>query len=45
MARLMLLLIPLALAACETTQGFGRDIQTTGQVISQESAEVQSELR
>lgn len=39
-----LLLAMLGLAACETTQGLGRDIQATGQVITQESQEVQSEL-
>lgn len=29
----------LALAGCQTTQGFGRDVSTAGQVIQQESAE------
>ena len=45
MIRLAALLLALTgLAACETTQGLGRDIQSTGQVITQESAEVQAGL-
>ncbi|PHQ71741.1 MAG: entericidin EcnAB [Paracoccus sp.] len=31
-----------ALAACETVQGAGRDIQTAGQVVQQESVEAQT---
>lgn len=34
----------MGLAACETVQGAGRDIQTAGQVVQQESAEVQAGL-
>ncbi|UFM63779.1 entericidin A/B family lipoprotein [Paracoccus sp. MA] len=32
----------LALAACQTVQGAGRDIQSAGQVITRESHEAQS---
>lgn len=32
----------LALTACETVQGAGRDMQTAGQAITSESQEVQS---
>ncbi|MBK4216323.1 entericidin A/B family lipoprotein [Paracoccus caeni] len=31
----------MALSACETMQGAGRDIQTAGQVVQQESAQAQ----
>lgn len=31
-----------ALSACETVQGAGRDLQTAGQAVQQESAEVQA---
>ncbi|MDM7458640.1 MAG: entericidin A/B family lipoprotein [Paracoccus sp. (in: a-proteobacteria)] len=34
----------MTLAACETVQGAGRDISTAGQVIQQESAQVQQGL-
>ncbi|MEE2860897.1 MULTISPECIES: entericidin A/B family lipoprotein [Paracoccus] len=33
-----------ALAACETVQGAGRDLSTAGQVVQEESAEVQAGL-
>ncbi|WP_224823542.1 entericidin A/B family lipoprotein [Cognatishimia sp. MH4019] len=33
-----------ALAACETVEGAGQDISTAGDVISQESREVQSQF-
>lgn len=32
----------MTLAACETVQGAGRDLSTAGQVVQQESAEVQA---
>lgn len=45
MIRLTLpLLALLALAACETVKGAGRDLQTTGSAISSEAAEAQSEM-
>lgn len=34
----------MALAACETVQGAGRDLQTAGQVVQQESYEVQQNM-
>ena len=34
----------LFLAACETAEGFGRDVQTGGQAIEEASNEVQDEL-
>lgn len=34
----------MALSACETVQGAGRDLSTAGQVVQQESAQVQSEM-
>ncbi|RDW13650.1 entericidin A/B family lipoprotein [Paracoccus thiocyanatus] len=36
------LLALLALAACQTVQGAGRDLESAGQVISRESQEVQA---
>lgn len=36
------ILAMMALAACETVQGAGRDLQTAGQVVQQESAEAQA---
>ncbi|KRW95452.1 entericidin A/B family lipoprotein [Paracoccus sp. PXZ] len=36
------LLALLALAACQTVQGAGRDLQSAGQVISRESQEAQA---
>ncbi len=33
-----------ALAACETVEGAGQDIENTGQAISQESNNVQAEM-
>lgn len=33
-----------AVAACETVQGAGRDMQNAGQTITQESREVQSDM-
>lgn len=38
------LLAVMGLAACETVQGAGRDISTAGQVIQQESAQVQADM-
>ncbi|MDP0927577.1 entericidin A/B family lipoprotein [Paracoccus onubensis] len=35
------LLAVMAVSACETMQGAGRDLQTAGQVVQQESAEAQ----
>lgn len=34
----------MALAACETMQGAGRDISTAGDAITSESQEVQSDI-
>lgn len=42
MLKLTPILALLALAACETVQGAGRDIQAAGTVVSRESQEVQS---
>lgn len=39
MRRLALILVPLALAACETTEGFGRDLQRAGSAVERESQE------
>lgn len=36
------ILAMMALSACETVQGAGRDLQTAGSVVQQESAEVQA---
>ena len=45
MIRLTLPLLALiALTACETVKGAGRDLQTTGSAISSEAAEAQSEM-
>lgn len=41
-AKLIPVFALLALAACETVKGAGRDLQTAGQVVSRESAQVQS---
>ncbi len=38
------LLALLALAACETIQGAGRDMQAAGSAVSRESREVQAEM-
>jgi predicted small secreted protein len=38
------LLAVMALTACETVKGAGRDIQGAGAVVTQGAAEVQSEL-
>lgn len=38
------LLAVMALSACETVQGAGRDVQAAGAAVSQESAEVQAGL-
>jgi entericidin B len=35
------LLLLMTLTACETVEGLGRDVQTTGEVITQESKEAQ----
>lgn len=37
----LLLLAMGGLAACETTKGLGRDVETAGQVIERESRDVQ----
>lgn len=42
--KLGVLLSILAIAACDTVQGAGKDLQTAGQVVQQESAEVQAGL-
>ena len=38
------ILAVMAVSACETVQGAGRDLSTAGRVVQQESAQVQSEL-
>jgi entericidin B len=35
------LLLMMTLSACETVEGLGRDVKTTGEVITQESKEAQ----
>ena len=43
MPRLTLTLIALlALAGCETAQGFGQDVENTGEFIEEEAGEVQA---
>ncbi|WP_232844977.1 entericidin A/B family lipoprotein [Paracoccus onubensis] len=37
----VLLLAVMAVSACETVQGAGRDMQTAGQMVQQESADAQ----
>lgn len=37
-------LLLMAVAACETVQGAGRDLQDAGQTITQESRDVQSRM-
>ena len=45
MPRFTLVLLALAtLAACETMEGFGRDVETAGEVITEESQDAQSGL-
>jgi predicted small secreted protein len=41
---LTLLMSPLALSACNTVAGAGQDIAVTGQTLTQESREIQSNL-
>lgn len=42
--RLSPILALMALTACETVQGAGRDLQSAGQVVEQESYEVQQNM-
>lgn len=42
--KLLILGALVAMAGCQTVQGFGRDVQTGGQAITGASQEVQSEL-
>lgn len=44
MLKLTPILALLALAACETVQGAGRDMQAAGGAVSRESREVQSDM-
>ena len=39
MARLFLILSVFALGACETVEGFGRDVQSAGEAIEEEAEE------
>ena len=39
--RMMLLTAVLALTACETVEGFGRDVKTTGSAITSEAQQAQ----
>lgn len=43
MMKLTPILALLALAACETVQGAGRDMQAAGNAVSRESREVQAQ--
>lgn len=40
----LMILALLALAACETVQGVGRDVQTGGEIVEDAADEVQDEL-
>ena len=42
--RLLALLTVLALGACETVEGFGRDVQSGGDAIEDYSNEVQDDI-
>lgn len=42
MTRVMMALLVLALAGCETVKGAGQDIQTAGQAIEAESSQAQA---
>jgi predicted small secreted protein len=42
MTRTLALVALIALSACETVEGAGRDIQTAGEVITDEAQEVQA---
>ena len=42
MIRLIALVALLAVAACETVEGAGRDLQTAGEVITEEAQDVQA---
>lgn len=44
MTRIALLLAIVALAACETVEGAGRDIEAAGEVITEEAQAVQAGL-
>ena len=42
MTRMMMVLLVLALAGCETVKGAGQDIQTAGQAITAEGTQAQA---
>ena len=42
MTRVMMVLVIVVLAGCETVKGAGQDIQSAGQAITQEGAQVQA---
>ena len=42
MARMMMVVMILALAGCETVKGAGQDIQTAGQAITAEGTQAQA---
>ena len=42
MIRSLALLALIAVAACETVEGAGRDLQTAGEVITEEAQDVQT---
>ena len=44
MKPITMLVVLLALAACETMEGFGRDVEQAGEVITEESQETQAGL-
>ncbi len=45
MTRIFLIFtIPVALAACETVEGFGEDIETGGEALQDSADDVQSDL-
>ena len=42
MTRMMMVLLVLALAGCETVKGAGQDLQTAGQAIAAEGTQAQA---
>ena len=42
MTRMMMVLLVLALAGCETVKGAGQDLQTAGQAITAEGTQAQA---
>lgn len=44
MKRMLIIMGLLALSACETIEGAGRDMQTAGQAVSQEARRAQADM-